>query len=250
MERFDNKVILITGGAAGIGRAAALQFAESGAQVVVTGRREAPLLALAQQHGNITHVLADAGKPEDAARTVAAVIERHGRLDVLVNNAGAGALLPLAEASAAQMREIFEVNVIGPSLLARAALPHLQASRGLILNLSSTFGHKAGAMLSHYGASKAAVEHLTRCWALELAPLGIRVNAVAAGPTETAFLTERMGLSEEQAQAVRQAEAARIPLGRRGEPDDVAHAIVALAGAMGGWITGQVVTADGGLAIA
>ena len=249
MQHKKDIVVLITGGAAGNGRAAALQFAQGGARVVVTGRREAPLQALAAEHPGISYVVADAGKAEDAPRTIAAVIERHGRLDVLVNNAGAGAILPLAAAEAAQIRDIFEVNVIGPSLLARAALPHLEASRGVILNLSSTFGHKAGALLSHYGASKAAVEHLTRCWALELAPRGIRVNAIAAGPTETDFLAERMGLTPAQIQAVKADEAARIPLGRRGEPADVGAAIVALAGAMGGWITGQVLAVDGGLNI-
>lgn len=147
MQHKKDIVVLITGGAAGIGRAAALQFAQGGARVVVTGRREAPLQALAAEHPGIGYVVADAGKAEDAPRTIAAVIERHGRLDVLVNNAGAGAILPLADADAAQVRDIFEVNVIGPSLLARAALPHLEASRGVILNLSSTFGHKAGALL-------------------------------------------------------------------------------------------------------
>lgn len=250
MELLNNKVILITGGAAGIGRAAARQFADAGAHVVITGRREAPLLALTRVHPHITYFVADVANPEDAMRSIAAVIERHGKLDVLINNAGAGALLSLADASAQRIRDIFEVNVVGPSSLARAALPYLQASRGLIVNLSSTFGQKAGAMLSHYAASKAAIEHLTRCWAIELAPQGIRVNAVAAGPTETAFLTERMGLSAEQADAVKAEEAKRIPLGRRGEPDDVARVIVALAGAMGSWITGQVVTVDGGLNIA
>lgn len=120
----------------------------------------------------------------------------------------------------------------------------------MVINISSTFGQKAGAMLSHYGASKAAVEHLTRCWVLELAPLGIRINAVAAGPTETAFLTERMGLSKEKAKAVKLEEAARIPLGRRGEPDDVARAIVSMAGSLGDWMTGQVLAIDGGLNIA
>jgi NAD(P)-dependent dehydrogenase (short-subunit alcohol dehydrogenase family) len=249
MDEWNNKVVLITGAAAGIGKAAACRFADAGAMVVVTGRRELPLQALARQQPGIDYVVADAGNADDAARTIAQVIERHGRLDVLVNNAGAGAILPLADAEPQQIRDIFEVNV-GPSLLARAALPFLAASRGMIINISSTFGHKAGAMLSHYGASKAAVEHLTRCWALELAPQGIRVNAIAAGPTETAFLTERMGLSAQQADAVKADEAARIPLGRRGEPDDVARAIVALAGSMGGWMTGQVVTVDGGLNIA
>lgn len=250
MEQVNNKVVLITGGAAGIGRAAALQFADAGAYVVVTGRREAPLLALTRVHPHISYLVADVAEPEDAVRTIAAVIERHGKLDVLINNAGAGALLSLADTSAQQIRDILEVNVVGPSLLARAALPYLQASRGHIVNLSSTFGQKASAMLSHYAASKAALEHLTRCWALELAPQGIRVNAVAAGPTETAFLTERMGLSAEQADVVKAEEATRIPLGRRGEPADVARAIVALALTMGNWVTGQVVTVDGGLNIA
>jgi NAD(P)-dependent dehydrogenase (short-subunit alcohol dehydrogenase family) len=249
MEQWSNKVVLITGGAAGIGKAAACRFAEAGALVVVTGRREAPLQALARQQPGIGYVVADAGNADDAVRTVATVIERHGRLDVLVNNAGAGAILPLADAGAQQIRDILEVNLVGPSLLARAALPYLRTSRGMVINISSTFGQKAGAMLSHYGASKAAVEHLTRCWALELAPAGIRVNAVAAGPTETAFLTERMGLSAQQAEAVKAEEAARILLRRRGEPDDVARAIVALAGSMGDWVTGQILTVDGGLNI-
>jgi len=250
MQDHKDRVVLITGAAAGIGHAAALQFAAAGARVVITGRREAQLQAAAARHPNIDYIVADAGKADDAARTVAITVERHGRLDVLVNNAGAGAILPLSDADADQVRAIFEVNVVGPSLLARAALPHLEARKGVIINISSTFGHKAGAMLSHYGASKAALEHLTRCWALELAPRDVRVNAIAAGPTETAFLSERMGLTPEQIEAVKADEAARIPLGRRGEPADVAAAIVLLAGPAGGWITGQVLAVDGGLNIA
>jgi NAD(P)-dependent dehydrogenase (short-subunit alcohol dehydrogenase family) len=249
-QDFIGQVVLITGGGAGIGQAAAKRFAAAGARVVVTGRREAPLRELAARHDGIDYLVADAGAPEDAARTVAAVIERWGRLDVLVNNAGAGAILPLADAGAAQIRQIFDINVVGPSLLASAALPHLRASRGAIVNVSSTFGHKAGAMLSHYGASKAALEHMTRCWALELAADGIRVNAIAAGPTETDFLAERMGLSEQQIAAVKEQETRSIPLGRRGVPDDVAGMLVALASRDGGWITGQVLAVDGGLNIA
>jgi NAD(P)-dependent dehydrogenase (short-subunit alcohol dehydrogenase family) len=249
-QDFIGQVVLITGGGAGIGQAAAKRFAAAGAQVVVTGRREAPLRELAARQDGIDYLVADAGAPEDAARTVAAVIERWGRLDVLVNNAGAGAILPLADAGAAQIRHIFDINVIGPSLLASAALPYLRASRGAIINVSSTFGHKAGAMLSHYGASKAALEHMTRCWALELAADGIRVNAIAAGPTETDFLAERMGLSEEQIAAVKEQETRSIPLGRRGMPDDVAGMLVALASKDSGWVTGQVLAVDGGLNIA
>ncbi len=247
MQSFQDKTVLITGGGAGIGRAAALQFAAQGARVVVTGRRAAQLQALADAHPAIDFVVADAANPADAQRTIDTVVQRWGALDVLVNNAGAGAILPLADATAAQVSQIFAVNVVGPSLLATAALPQLKARRGVIVNLSSTFGHKAAAALSHYAASKAAVEMLTRCWALELAPAGVRVNAVAAGPTDTDFLVERMQLSPAQAEEVKAQERRQIPLGRRGTPDEVAAWIVALAAPLGAWVTGQVVTVDGGL---
>lgn len=250
MNQFENKVVLITGGGAGIGLAAAAKFAAGGAQVFITGRRQAALAQSAQTVPGIEYLVADAGKPGDAVQTIDQVIRRHGRLDVLVNNAGAGAILPLSEAGAEQISDIFSVNVIGPSLLATAALPHLKQSAGSIINVSSTFGHKAASALSHYAASKAALEHMTRCWALELAPDGIRVNAVAAGPTETDFLAERMQLSAEQIESVKADERARIPLGRRGLPTDVAGWIVALASAESGWVTGQVLAVDGGLSVA
>lgn len=246
-KRFQGKVVLITGGGAGIGRAAAVQFAREGARVVVTGRRPAPLQALAKEQSGIEFVVADSALPEDAARTVSSVLEACGRLDAVVNNAGAGAILPLAQADAKQVAGIFAVNVVGPSLLVSAALEALKATQGCVVNVSSTYGHKAAAMLSHYAGSKAALEHMTRCWALELAPFGIRVNAVAAGPTETDFLAERMQLSLEQQLAVKEQERQRIPLGRRGMPVDVASWIVSLAAPEAAWLTGQVLTVDGGL---
>jgi len=249
METLDNKVVIITGGSSGIGRAAALRFARQGAKVVVTGRRAAPLEEMAAAHANITSLVADVAEPGDVARTIATAVDRWGRLDVLVNNAGAGALLPLRDATVRQMASIFAVNVIGPSLLAAAALPHLTASKGSILNVSSTFGHKPAADLSHYAASKAALEHLTRCWALELAPIGVRVNAVAAGPTESGALTGMMALSPEQALAIEEAERAQIPLRRRGIPDDVARWIIHLSDPASEWVTGQVISVDGGLGL-
>jgi NAD(P)-dependent dehydrogenase (short-subunit alcohol dehydrogenase family) len=168
---------------------------------------------------------------------------------VLVNNAGAGAIMPLADVSAARMIDIFAVNVFGPSLLAKEALPHLKRTKGSIINISSTYGSKAGAGLSHYGASKAALEYLTRAWALELAPAGIRVNAIAVGPTESSALTDMMGLSAEQAEEVKQHERKQIPLGRRGSPDEVARWILSFANSKNEWVTGQVFGVDGGLGL-
>lgn len=245
----DQRVVIVTGGSSGIGRAAALRFAAQGDKVLITGRRPEPIHAAAAEHANMVGLVADVASPTDAGRTVAEAIDRWGRLDALINNAGAGAILPLAEAKADRITDIFSVNVLGPSLLASAALPHLEKTRGTIVNVSSTFGHKPGAALSHYAASKAALEHLTRCWALELAPIGIRVNAVAAGPTESGALTGMMGLSLEQAASLKEQERAQIPLGRRGVPDDIASWIVHLVDAEAGWMTGQVIAIDGGLGL-
>jgi NAD(P)-dependent dehydrogenase (short-subunit alcohol dehydrogenase family) len=246
MCALNDKVIIVTG----IGRAAALSFAKQGAKVIITARRAAPLEETAADHPNISGLVADAAAPDDAVRTIAKAVDTWGRLDVLVNNAGAGAILPLAEATADRIMKIFAVNVFGPSLLAAAALPYLAVTKGTIINISSTFGHKPVAGLSHYASSKAALEHLTRCWALELAPHGVRVNAIAAGPTESGALTGMMGLSPEQAAAIKEQESERILLKRRGIPDEVARWIVSLADPASEWMTGQVIAVDGGLGLA
>jgi NAD(P)-dependent dehydrogenase (short-subunit alcohol dehydrogenase family) len=250
MSTLKDKVVIVTGGSSGIGRVAARRFAEAGAKVIITGRRSAALEETASDHPNIIGLVADAAAPDDAALTISKAVDTWGRLDVLVNNAGAGAILPLADVTADRIMKIFAVNVVGPSMLAAAALPYLSAAKGTIINVSSTFGHKPAAELSHYAASKAALEHLTRCWALELAPHGMRVNAVAAGPTESGALTGMMGLSPEQAAAIKEQERDRIPLKRRGNPEDVARWIVSLADPVSEWVTGQVIAVDGGLGLA
>ena len=246
----NEKVTIVTGGGSGIGRATALRFAQQGYKVLITGRRAGPVVETAAQHENIAARVADAASAEDAERSVEEAIGRWGRVDALVNNAGAGAILPLSETTPARIQDIFAVNVLGPSLLARAALVHLKATRGVIVNISSTLGRRPAANLSHYAASKAALEHLTRCWALELASLGVRVNAVAPGPTETGALTGMMALNADQAAAVKAQERARIPLGRRGVPEDVADWVVRLAGPASEWVTGQVIAVDGGFELA
>jgi NAD(P)-dependent dehydrogenase (short-subunit alcohol dehydrogenase family) len=244
----EEKVAIITGGSSGIGRASALTLTTQGFKVLITGRRADRLDMVAAAHTEIETLVADSAVPSSAGQIVAAAIERWGRIDVLVNNAGAGAISTLEEVRIEQIENMLSLNVTAPSLLAQAALPYLRQSKGVIINVSSTFGHKPAAGLSHYGASKAALEYLTRSWALELAP-DVRVNAIAPGPTESGAITEMMGLSEEQAEAVKAQEAQTIPLKRRGVPEDIGAWIAWLAGPASQWVTGQVIAVDGGLAI-
>ena len=244
----ENQTVIITGGSNGIGRAAALEFAQKGAQVLITGRRLSALEEVASQHQNITAMVADSADPESAELIIKRALSLWGKLDVLVNNAGAGATAPLESVTEKQITDLFAVNVVATSLLAAAAIPHLRASKGTIINVSSVIGQKPAAVISHYGASKAAVDYLTRAWALELAP-DIRVNAVSPGPTQSGALTGMMGLSQEQAREVEEQEKASIPLKRRGVPEDISGGIIWLANSNNNWITGQVITVDGGFGI-
>ena len=249
-----DKVVIVTGGSAGIGRMVARCFAAAGAKVIITGRRLGPLQEAAHDQPNIASVTADASVPADAQRTINETLNTWGRIDILVNNAGAGAVMPLAEmtaekATVEKIAAIFATNILGPGLLAAAALPYLAATKGAIVNVSSTLGRKPVEGLAYYAASKAALEQLTRCWALELAPLGVRVNAVAAGPTETDALTAMLCLSPQQAAAVKEQEREQIPLKRRGFPEDIARWIIALADPAADWVTGQVIGVDGGFGL-
>ncbi len=240
--------VVVTGAGSGIGRAAAQAFAAAGADVLAVGRRAAALAGTADGVPAIVPLAADLRDDGAAEEVVAAAVSRWGGLDVLVNNAGVFAAMPLAETVRARIADLVATNVVAPSLLAAAALPELRRRRGAIVNVTSTFGHRPAPGAAHYGASKAALEHLTRSWALELAADGVRVNAVAPGPTESGALAAA-GLSAAAISEIERAEAARVPLGRRGDPAEVAAWIVRLADPAAGWVTGQVLAVDGGLAL-
>ncbi|MDA0563519.1 SDR family oxidoreductase [Streptomonospora sp. S1-112] len=243
---FGGRVAIVTGAGSGIGRATAIALARAGARVLGVGRRPEALQATAAQHPGIEIHPADLRSAHAPAEVAEAAVAAWGRIDLLVNNAGATAMMPLADTEAARVNDLFALNVTAPSLLAAAALPHLRRRRGAIVNVSSTYGHRPLPGAAHYAASKAAVEHLTRCWALELAPEGVRVNALAPGPTESEALSAA-GLPEATVRRIKETEARQIPLGRRGEPEEVAAWVLRLADPGATWLTGQVLTVDGGL---
>jgi NAD(P)-dependent dehydrogenase (short-subunit alcohol dehydrogenase family) len=159
METLKENVVIIAGGSSEIGWATAFSFASKGAGILVTGRHAASLAEAAKDHPNIELLVADTAEPEDGSRTIARALELWGRLDVLVNNASADAIMPLADAIVRRIADIFAVNVLGPSLLAEVGLPYLNATKSSIINISNTNGSKAGPALSHCRASKAALEY-------------------------------------------------------------------------------------------
>ncbi len=249
LDGLHGRVSVVTGGGSGIGRAAVMALAARGASVMIVGRTAQQMQDLVERYENVECLVANVTLPDDATRIVETVMDRWGRLDVLVNNAGAFRGATLAEANAELVAELLTTNVVGPTLLARAALDGLRAARGAIVNISSTYGHKPGVGRGHYGASKAALESLTQTWALELAPEGIRVNAVAPGPTDTPMLA-RAGLAVDVIESVVADSVRLVPLGRRGAPEEVAPWIVALADPSASWVTGSIMHVDGGLSLA
>jgi NAD(P)-dependent dehydrogenase (short-subunit alcohol dehydrogenase family) len=241
----DGKVVVITGGSRGIGRGIALRFLAAGAEVVVCGRT-APAdddLPRAPAGGRrASFVAADVRDVEQLERVIAAALDRHGRLDVLVNNAGGSPPADAATASPRFSAAIIQLNLIAPLLLAQRANAVMQAQDGggAIVNIASVSGTRPSPGTAAYGAAKAGLISLTRSLAVEWAPK-VRVNAVVAGPIRTEQAALHYG-SEAGIAAV----GATIPLGRMGTPDDVAGACLFLASPLASWVSGSALVVDGG----
>ncbi|GHB42452.1 ketoreductase [Pseudovibrio japonicus] len=243
---WEGKVAIVTGGSSGIGAATAKALADKGAIVAITGRNRERLDAVAATHDNILAVQADSADASSAADVIETVVDGSGRLDLLVNNAGAGGILPISDYDEAKISQMCALNIIAPSLMVKEATPALQKSKGAIVNVSTAVSRNAAPALAHYAATKIALEHLTASWAMELAGDGIRVNTVSPGPVKSGALTGMMGLPEEMARAVEEQEASQVPLGRRGVTSDIVPWILRLGNSENDWLTGQIITVDGG----
>jgi NAD(P)-dependent dehydrogenase (short-subunit alcohol dehydrogenase family) len=243
----DNPVVLITGALTGIGRAAAVAFARRGATVVVAGRRDEAGKALAEElralGAEAGFINADVRREDDVRALVDETVARFGRLDVAVNNAGTeGQVGPITDQTAETYAATFDTNVLGVILSMKHEVRAMQGQgSGSIINISSTYGHEGAAGASVYVGSKHAVEGITKSVALETAKSGIRVNAVAPGPTDTGMLTRFTGTPEKKAGLV-----AEVPIGRLGLPKELASAIVFIASDEASYITGHILNVDGG----
>ena len=242
-----NKVVLITGGLTGIGRATALAFAQEGASIVVSGRHDDQGQDLVEELRKLgaeaEFVRSDVRHEDDVRTLVDKTVARFGRLDVAVNTAGTeGKPGPVTEQSAESYAATFDTNVLGTLLSMKHELRMMLAQgSGSIINISSTFGHTGGAGASIYVASKHAVEGLTKSAALEASGSGVRVNAVAPGPIDTGMLTRFTGTGERKAGLI-----AGVPLKRVGKPEEIAESIVFLASDKASFITGATIAVDGG----
>jgi NAD(P)-dependent dehydrogenase (short-subunit alcohol dehydrogenase family) len=244
---YTNKIVLVTGGTSGIGKATAIAFAEAGAKVVVTGRREkegADVAAeITKTGGTAAFVRADVTKDADVVKAIDFVLSTHGHLDVAFNNAGVEIAGPLNEVTEEQYRRTFDINVWGVlNSMKHEIAAMLKTGGGAIVNTSSVAGHIALPQASIYVATKHAVEGLTKAVALEFAKQGIRVNAIAPGSIDTDMVNRLVGKDGERRDWL----LSLHPVGRLGTSEEIAAAVLYLASDAAKFTTGTTLLVDGG----
>jgi NAD(P)-dependent dehydrogenase (short-subunit alcohol dehydrogenase family) len=249
MNELQNQVAIITGASSGIGRATAIKFAREGARVALVARRADPLNEVAQairaQGGECQTIVADVTRESDIERIVSETVAAFGGIDILVNAAGIIANGNIENTTLRDWDYMFNVNVRGPFYLIQRAMPYLIERKGNVVNVSSVTGIRAFPNVLAYCASKAALDQLTHCIALEVASKGVRVNAVNPGVTVT-MLHRTGGMNDEAYAKFLEHSKTTHPLGRVGTAEEIAELICFLASPRAGWITGVSYAIDGG----
>ena len=248
----QGKVVIVTGASSGIGRAAALLFANKGSTVVAVGRNEKELSVLSNKvtskNGTIKPYLADVTEMTQLERIASETIHNHGQIDVLVNSAGVIKNGTIETTTLDDWDRMLHINLRAVFVLSQKCLPYLEETKGNIVNVSSVTGTRSFPNILAYSVSKAAIDQLTRCSALELAPKGIRVNAVNPGVVVT-NIHKRGGMEDAAYDAFLEHSKETHPIGRVGTPQEVAELIYYLASEKASWITGATYEIDGGRAL-
>jgi NAD(P)-dependent dehydrogenase (short-subunit alcohol dehydrogenase family) len=248
MMRFEGKSVLVTGAANGIGRAIAQRFAKEGAKVLALDILEDELKETAAVDEKIHDICADLLKDDEIVQAVDEVKKLFGGLDILVNNAGWAPVTPISEAKMEEFDKAFGINTRGLVSITTRALPMIKEKKGNVINISSAGTTANIPNMSLYTGSKAAVDTFTKIWAKELAPIGVRVNAVSPGSIWTPIY-EKTDLSEEELKKHIEHVTSLIPLGRFGKPEDVAGVVAFLASEEANYVTGAIYSVDGGQGI-
>lgn len=241
--KFSGKVVLVTGGSRGIGKTTANLFAREGANVVITSKNNTRLQSASKELG-VFGIAGDIRRWDDVEGVVKKTLDKFGRIDILVNNAGIfPTVKPLHETSEEEWNETVDTNLTGQFRFTKAVIPHMMKNGGCVINVASNAGLKSfeNFEADSYSATKAALIHLTKAWAIEYAKYKIRVNCICPGIVETDMTEPYLRTEADRAMAI-----AEHPIGRIGSPEDVAKAILYFASEDSSWITGAVLPLDGG----